>query len=180
MRNNSQNSRVYEQGQTITETSYDMEESDTMGATIDSGANAQYHHGTFQPDTPQNSRAVALLAYDKGQVSKSINLSTHAANIWHRNQRYDPANYTQRLRSVSTKNSKAKHMPSKIEAAWRYMARKPVQIDKNQLEYGNVLFTDQKPSLPDSLSLPSVVHKGPRTGRNQMGNRTQLHSITSP
>ena len=39
---------MYEQGQTITETSYDMEESDAMGATIDSTANAQqYHHGTF-------------------------------------------------------------------------------------------------------------------------------------
>lgn len=121
-----------------------MEESDTMGATIDSTANAQYHHGTFQPDTPQNNQPIALLAYDRGQVSKSINLSTHAANIWHSsaNQRYDPANYTQRLRSVSTKNQKGKHMPMKMEAAWRYMVRKPMLIDKSQLDYSNVLFAN--------------------------------------
>lgn len=71
-------------------------------------------------------------------------------------------------------------MPMKMEAAWRYMVRKPMLIDKNQLEYSNVLFTNQKNAIPDSLSLPSVVQKSNSAKRNNFGNRTQLHSGTSP
>ena len=71
-------------------------------------------------------------------------------------------------------------MPSKIEAAWRYMVRKPMLIDKAQLEYGNVLFSTEQKTLPDSISLPSVVQQANQARRNHGGHRTQLHSITSP
>jgi len=63
---------------TITEKSYDNEDSDAIG-TIDSSIAVKQkiypQNFAVMPDSSQTARAMALIAYDKVQVSKSTNLT---------------------------------------------------------------------------------------------------------
>ena len=118
-----------------------MEESEAMnGNSIDSSIVVKQpihpQHLAAMPESSQTARAMALIAYDKGQLSKSINLSTQAAQIWHSKRSKGDK------RSVSTKHA-AKKSPkvlpqARMEAAWRYMANKKAQVEKNKLEAANL------------------------------------------
>lgn len=62
-----------------------------------------------------------------------------------------------------------------MEAAWRYMATKRTQGEKNTLEAGN-LFSPAVVSGIDNFSLPSVTNIAGQGGRNGGGFHTQLGS----